>query len=594
MPVFSFSKFRVALIVFVGIGALFACTSKDKPYRPTSPSPVSRNADPCSTPILMPQTYDEAKERSNRLSCHLSTFLVPEAESWKPLEGSEKIAERDRYTMAFVELPERKEGLLLPDQMKHLKKHLKGNNQQVVLTYVHGWRHDADIGNDNVRRFHSILSYTRSALNTRCVQTGHYCDSSLTGVYVGWRGRSFAEPTKLKASAWMSPGAAFTIWGRKSQSEHLANTILDEVFQGLSGSLEMERGNPKKDKLMILGHSLGGNMLATYMEGRMEQQLTNHPRGQVFKAPVGDMVVLLNAAAEARKFTSLQRALRKGAKIPDTELWENRPVIGDAAYDIPKEYRKAWNSQFPPEQNPVYISITATQPWGTTDKCKDAEGNTTRCRVDNATGFLFPLSRYAKLEFDKEMATAIGHLHPKFEVYKKVEGGNQYWVKSDPFGVSHDIIVNRPDGVTRYEHSGQPDKAWCGTHDGWLRAARFDPSGRNTGYLAQDWDSDGAYTGGPGRKTKVDRLTDIGGSGTGHLQIRNTMNYKGNRFYRSVVPATSPIWNMRAHQTAAFDHAGYMNFPLLCGLNILWLDNPTAAQFYRPGKPDNWAQVTVR
>ncbi len=104
----------------------------------------------------------------------------------------------------------------LSDLLAKLKKNRKEGKQNIVMTHVYGGRHGSAPENGNVIRFRTILGYTRSTLNARCIETGEYCDASLTSAYLSWRGRSFIEPVSANAAGPWLAGGLWTNWAKKS------------------------------------------------------------------------------------------------------------------------------------------------------------------------------------------------------------------------------------------------------------------------------------------------------------------------------------------------------------------------------------------
>lgn len=588
--------FLASFLLASALGAVVSCTPKDKAYRnlPKIDASGQVHNPGCSTAIQLQDgkfgtaedsTDNDLTTDTGRTSCYLSKYLVPNADKWTGLPNGQRIVEPDRYTLSFVELPERKRTLPDPRQLKDLLSHLSTDEQKVVLVYVHGWRHDAEIGNGNVRRFRTMLGYTRSALNSRCIETGNYCKAKLTGVYVGWRGRSFAESTKKEAGIPGIIGAVPTVWGRKKQSEKLArpndfnftfnaNPIspIGHVLENIQDRLDLKHGDAEYDKMLTMGHSYGGNMLASYLEPKALELITNHQEklGTTMKPLLGDMVLLLNPASEAAKWTSIQRKLREVAGVDSSNNWVSS--LKDASESEAAQVNR-WKKMFPKNQRPFYISLTAAADWSPGEFSKQTRS--LEAKYDKATGILFPVSRVFSLESDREKTTAIGHLVPEYR-WNEAEGINK--VSGLPYGVTHEFIVNRGSGApTSYENSGNPVVATCGTHDGWLKRAQ---AIEGFGNAQENWDT--GYSG-PGSDHAL--LKNM--SNQAEVQFRNALYLSSKGDVKqgraeSVAQGRSPFWNMRGLDTAISDHSNFMNFATFCGINILWLDDATAPNFYKP------------
>jgi hypothetical protein len=569
----------------------FSCTSSDEPYR-TLNFGEEKTADPdCNIPLeLLDESYDTAvlskdsggATHPGRTECYLSEFSVPNASGWKSLPGGAGIASPDTYTLSFVELPESGERLPKDRQLTDLLSHLSGKGQQVVMVYVHGWRHDAAIGNGNVRRFRTMLGYARSALNSRCLDSGRYCDAQLTGVYVGWRGRSFSESTKREAGFPGVIGAVPTFWGRQKQSERLADaknyklsysgskiSPIGYVLRHVEERLNLRHGDADSDKMLTMGHSFGGNMLATYLDQESIALINAHEYGQPMEPVLGDLVVLLNPASEARKWTSIQRKLRAKSGVSDSNHW-----VSDTSKSTKVETAQVnrWRRMFPKSQRPFYISLTASADWSPGEF--NRQSRDIKSDYDKATGILFPMGQVLGLNTDREKTHAIGHLIPKYTAHPTYK---RNIIDGLPYGVSHEFIVNEGAQIgTSYQNSGNPDAARCGTHNGWLTKAHQG----DLGPAQENWDTSYDAQGNPRR------LLNNMANGA-EVQFRNALYLSKKGMVRqgraeSVAQGRSPFWNMRGLDTAISKHSNFMNFPTFCGINILWLDDATAPTFFRP------------
>jgi hypothetical protein len=121
-------------------------------------------------------------------------------------------------------------------------------------------------------------------------------------------------------------------------------------------------------RMIVFGHSLGGNMLATALQDEMVKMVERHrPRREVpdsdlpgtafhtepadfLPAPIGNLVVLINPASEAAKWTEIQRVVWRQTEMS----YADKGHSADYA---------AGNWYFRPEQRPVMISVTAARDW---------------------------------------------------------------------------------------------------------------------------------------------------------------------------------------------------------------------------------------
>jgi hypothetical protein len=575
---------RVLVIVF-GLGALLAgCTDPQKSYRNIGPE----NALCDRLFQLGPDNAERSGNDAKAAPCYLQEHQVPapkvsrgaDATGDLPLDWAQMAAQAgaplqgaDRYHLSFVEMAD--SGVLhRPEQLDNLAKHLQSEagagRQNYVFTFVHGWRHDAAPGDRDVKKFRVLLGYTRSFLNTRCVERGEYCNASLTGVFVSWRGRAFAEPV-LAAEGNFNPLAllaAPTFFGRKAQSEAHASgqaPLLDKILARIEANLKLDQANPRADKMLIFGHSFGGNMLATMLEARAIKAIKAHPPGnasggKVMPPLAGDMVVLINPASEAAKWTSLQREMRATFGMDDADNYITAAKNG--ATD-PTRYRHlaAWRRQFPQSQRPTYIAITSTDNWPRSKLARALD-------FDTPTGVFFPFAQGLAGKRSPEERNTIGHLEPRYhpDTLNILDG--------PPVGTTHELSVNaKPARAARYRHASDPDLAWCDAANGWLAQVRKDQ--RALGWSHGDaWDYGLTYAEAEQKLVAAENIAR--GRNPASVQWRHGLNTAAKDGLWSVVPGNAPFWNVRTKDNAVRNHAGYQNYPLWCALNQLVLDDVTS------------------
>ena len=237
-------------------------------------------------------------------------------------------------------------------QLDVLKQHLSVGSHFVIV-FVHGWRHDARIGDRNVADLRLFAAHAVRFLRQRCSTEPAYCGMDVTAVYVGWRGARVDE-LGLKeifgtglggAVGGLSAGA--TLFDRKPVSEQVAPGAVSAI-RTLQAALARspEAGGTRNNKMIVFGHSLGGNMLATGLHDDLLKAVRQHVPNTVLAPPLGDLVILLNPAAEATKWTDIQR-----------EVWTRTASEADGK---PMAMMGLGDrSLFAAGQKPVLVSITA-------------------------------------------------------------------------------------------------------------------------------------------------------------------------------------------------------------------------------------------
>lgn len=386
-----------------------------------------------------------------------------------------------------------------------------------------------------------MLAYTASFLKERCKSSpteSRYCDTNLTGIYIGWRGRSFVD-CELTICA---VGAAPTLWSRTNVSEQIAPAVarfLNTIQSDSNVRSASRRNSFARDKLLVIGHSLGGNVLATGFEEAFVAQARRHTPGATAKPLAGDLMILINPASEAAKFTSIQQA-----------VVERRAELG-------QDGMKA--GYFPLEQKPVYISLTSACDW------RDTPGKDIVRPIDcdTATNSLFPISRILAGARGEENTTAIGHLEP---------------LANRRRGTTHELEINGQVGQrTSYLTALDPLLSQCLIADGWLRQARL----RSRNNQFRGWDAGYKRPDRPDPLSALNmvnaRLQHIGKNETHggiNAQFRHG-NRRGADPFGYITSGSDPYWNVRSLDTGIASHNGYVSYPLWCAINQLWLDDVT-------------------
>jgi len=436
-------------------------------------------------------------------------------------------------------------GRVLPEncQLSTLLRHLSENekSQNFVIAFIHGWRHDASIGDDNVKDVRVYAAHLASFLDYRCRLVGRYCNAVITAVYIGWRGARVNEQRfsqTLKAWGMKPIGDALgtllafpTLFDRKPVSERVAPEALS-ALRAIDEVLS-KRNNGKdlfsRDRMIIFGHSLGGNMLASALRDRMVEVIRRHEPGTKLKPPIGDLIVLLNPASEASNWTALQRATYQRGNL-DWSFNRSRNADQDKAEAL-----------YPIDQPPIYMALTAAATWpagdfretgkrrmrerareinpqaALTDDCKLVMSRygeyNDRADYDWATHDLFPafrgdfraaaetldrltntcmdghhftnhwliapvlrlgaalLRNVPFMNTDFEQTRTIGHLdsfRPPFGVY---DSGLTH--AATRVGTTHELTINqKPEEDTVYGNAADPYLSECAIVDHWLWQAR--------------------------------------------------------------------------------------------------------------------------
>lgn len=199
----------------------------------------------------------------------------------------------------------------------HLARQVAAHKSNYVIAFVHGWRRDARVGNADVADLRIYAGHVAAFLAERCIVTKQYCDTTVTAVYVGWRGAVVDEEWLRNRFGSTIGGmiarvaAVPTIFGRRKVSEQISASVVS-LLQTISRDIGLDPAHANEQtqsRMIVLAHSLGGHLLMLGLKQRILDSIQNLPPSQELRPPVGNLIVLLNPASEAMNWTALQRAV---------------------------------------------------------------------------------------------------------------------------------------------------------------------------------------------------------------------------------------------------------------------------------------------
>lgn len=504
------------------------------------------------------------------------------------------------YDIAFLEFND--EGQLRnPAQEKALLEYISAHPRLNVLVFVHGWRNDASIGIEDVRRFHTMTALSANYARQR--QKSDEEKAHTLGIYIGWRGRLFKEPS----SEWLAEKwVALTILNRKPQSDQLAAAIGQKILM-IEQEVKGENHVKPNRKLLIYGHSLGGNIvlrgLSETMVKRIEQTETGKPiRG------VGDLVILLNPASEASNFEPLQKSIRKHIGIKDEAIDTNsylQPSQSDCANGLflttnnfTREdcLQSGTSKRLATRQPPILVSLTAARYFHEFPKKSDL--------WDHAVGQYFPLMQRVRSmgNAPRNQINSVGNHLPVRNA--RVDG--EVDLSVPVFGVSHEVELDDSQFTpTTYRLASNLNKSQrfpvCpveSTFMDWQSVAISKVGARGRGWDTEETKSlvlphvDAGYQSGLDpivvniRHGAIRKqcVNDKGGPinedfCTKVAEVSGIKVLDGQRHRIPVLgEAWDPIWNAAVHPNTIEAHGGYLSHTLWCVLNRFVLDKPPTTQ----------------
>lgn len=212
------------------------------------------------------------------------------------------IEEHSEFSLGFVEFDDQGD-LWEPRQVDALEEMIRaegegeGNPGVVIVVFVHGWKHNASVCDENVTCFREVLIGLDNAERLHAVESRTE-PRRVVGVYLGWRGLS-VTPKILKE---------FSFYARKATAHRVGDGRVVEVLSRLEVLRDQLNADGGRSRLVIVGHSFGGavtfSALSNLFEDRLARSLAQSSEDDVI-ASFGDLVVLVNPAFEAARYSSI-------------------------------------------------------------------------------------------------------------------------------------------------------------------------------------------------------------------------------------------------------------------------------------------------
>jgi hypothetical protein len=484
-----------------------------------------------------------------------------------------------KYRLNFLEFREDGE-LRDPDQWKAIQTAIAQTpGPRYVVMFVHGWRHDARPDDSNVQAFRTMLAYAARHLYERQSEYGK--DAQVIGIYVGWPGNSWRWNwiDSLQVPTWL------TFESRKKESEDLAPYVSDYIHR-IRYELDASSDPENLNRFLIVGHSLGGNLLINALKDEYENLIPPEINNVIQPIHgVSDLTVLLNPASDFKNWKEIQ-----------ANEYEK------SGYHIPPKYESFIHNDkqfFSPDQKPILMSLTGTCDWDIAKKVdphhdKEKDGP---LDCDTATRWAFSIAQILTLHLDPDQYRAIGHVrayrgvdgdgvpNQDYGTTHELEVGNGSKTEQSPSfaaaeAPNHEIIERAASNATMkvaslyVEAATEPTLRKCPSGDYWLAKAQAAMSSEG----GREWDSD------RNEESKIPA-----GSGRIPLQMRQgtfrqEFRHEGHggcekeptecvgKTYNTLGPAHDPFWNVASHESIIPDHDAVFSPPLLCLLDQIVLD----------------------
>ncbi|MGH9381851.1 MAG: esterase [Thermoanaerobaculia bacterium] len=218
----------------------------------------------------------------------------------------------ERVLLGFIEFDDQGQ-LWDRAQMKTVVEKLELEDRELLMiVFVHGWKHSAAPGDDNIATFQQALGRVADAeaeiANREVDRRSDVTRESVQprqvfGIYLGWRGGSVSAPV-LKE---------LTFWNRKKTAQGVGHGGVTEVLSRLeqikrAKDEDATAGEAGRTRLVVVGHSFGGAVAYTALAQILENRFVHATDPAAARCDIegfGDLVVLINPAFEATLFAPL-------------------------------------------------------------------------------------------------------------------------------------------------------------------------------------------------------------------------------------------------------------------------------------------------
>jgi pimeloyl-ACP methyl ester carboxylesterase len=279
----------------------------------------------------------------------------------KPHQASSGVISGGPYQLAIVEFDD--QGRCYDRrQMDAVQSRLSSyTTDAIILTFVHGWKHDARTDDENLTTFLQVLGETaryESGQNTP--------PRPVLGVFVAWRGMSLYDRLGWSENV--------TFWDRQDAGRRVASGSVRELFGRLRRYRDTRRSLGGSPALMIVGHSFGGMIVyAALAQSLIEAAAT--PAGAITPR-FADLVLLVNPAIEGARYLPVHDLVKSGANQNQAQGILQPPVFvcatarNDWATGLAFPFGNSWSllleSYLGREERQAMIHTIGHLPWMTT------------------------------------------------------------------------------------------------------------------------------------------------------------------------------------------------------------------------------------
>ena len=318
--------------------------------------------------------------------------------------------EYDAFDLAFAEFTERGNAfsdVVEKNVLDRINKQATNDDGIILITFIHGWKHNASESDPNLRGFKDSLRTISNKLKENFGYT-LLGKRRLVGLYIGWRGANIEIPILEE----------FTFWDRKAVSEEVGKGGVTRLLLELDKAVNrkhdyfadknLANGDKSKNVMVVVGHSFGGAIVVSALNEILMERAVNPTKKNRFARTLGDGVVLLNPAIEANQALDLvQATLQHG-------------------------YNDGYNNN----QHPLLISLSSDADW--------------------ATHYAFPIGQTLGLwanwrQTDLERKDYYDREYPTQAATLKEENLDTTTVGNFAPYLTHHLTISNPDGNCKFK-----------------------------------------------------------------------------------------------------------------------------------------------
>ncbi len=279
-------------------------------------SSITRFLQWCVLCLLLSGCIAHKQYRSDYTPCEIVLNASTESCEKNTLQRTAN-GDGSNYLLGFIEFDD--QGQLWDRQQMSavLDRIATEPRELLMIVFVHGWKHSAAPGDDNIKTFRAAMAKL-SAADAQVAARNGTEPRQIVGVYLGWRGGSVSVPVAKE----------LTFWERKSTAQKVGHGSVTEVLSQLELIKETKNSLAGKQdtRLVVVGHSFGGAVVFAAVGQLLANRFvrTTGPVGQQSTVTgYGDLVVLINPAFEAMLFSSLSDMSTERGSYFDAQL----PVV---------------------------------------------------------------------------------------------------------------------------------------------------------------------------------------------------------------------------------------------------------------------------